>query len=54
MQYFRVYTTDNIRYVRDLGYRLMRDEQMTEKREGEHEYVFAIFTKEQFAKLEKK
>ncbi len=53
MQYFKVYSTDNIRYVRDLAYRLMRDELMTTKHEGESDYVIAVYTKEEFEKVEK-
>jgi hypothetical protein len=53
MQYFKVYSTDNIRYVRDLTARLMMDEQMTTKHEGEAEFVIAVYTKEEFDKVEK-
>jgi protein involved in ribonucleotide reduction len=45
MQYFSVYTNDNERYVRDLAYRMMRDEDMTVKREGEREFVIVVMTK---------
>ncbi len=54
MNYFKVYTSDNVRYVRDLTYRLLRDEQMTTKTKTEHEYVVAIYTKEDWEKINAK
>lgn len=50
---FSVFTTDTQRYVRDLAYRLLRDEAMTEARKGESEFVVVVYTKEEFAELKK-
>jgi hypothetical protein len=51
MQFFSVYTTDNERYVRDLAYRMMRDEAMTTPSKGETEYVVVVMTKAEFEKF---
>lgn len=50
MQYFHVYTNDNERYVRDLTYRLLRDEAMTEKAAGDTDYVVMVMTQAEFEK----
>jgi len=54
MNYFKVYTSDNARYVRDLAYRMMRDEQMVTPSKTESEFVIVVYTKEQFKKLGEK
>jgi len=54
MQYFSVFTTDNIRYVRDLAYRMMRDEAMTEPAKDESEFVIVFYTKQDFEQLGEK
>lgn len=51
---FKVYSSDNARYVRDLAARCMTDEEMTTQRNGEQMYWLAILSDEEFKQLQER
>lgn len=51
---FKVYSSDNARYVRDLVARCMADEEMTTQRDGEQMFWLAVLSDEELKYLEER